>query len=178
MHIDRLFRRALQVASATAGAAALALCANGLAQAQPVAGAGQLGLSLAALQAAYPSLQRLPHPVVAPRGLRGQWRLTDTLLAGLPFETTFFFSGQRVLRIEQVHVDDAQACAPQQAFAAVVNATGLGYGAGSSGFGPTGVDAFGTSGAADVSAHLRMTGAGCAIRVVYKPTVLKDGSTL
>jgi hypothetical protein len=120
----------------------------------------------------------MARPVLAPHGLRGQWRLADAQVAGLSFETTFFFQGQRVQRIEQTRVEPAQPCAQQDEFTAVVTATGLQYGAGSAGFGPQGVDAFGTVGDADVSAHLQASAASCAIRIVYKPTVLRDASTL
>jgi len=177
----RPLRRTARLAAcallALGGAHAVQAQAQAQAEPQAVAavqaGPAQLGMTLAELQAVYPSLERMPRPVMAPHGLRGQWRLTDTLVAGLPFETIFFFRGQRVQRIEQLGAEEAQPCAPQQAFAAVVNATGLGYGGGQSG-----MDAFGTAGGADVSAHLQITSAACAIRVVYKPTVLKDGSTL
>lgn len=149
-----------------------------VAQAQPAADAGALGMTLAELQAAYPSLQRMARPVIAPHGLRGQWRLADTQVAGLSFETTFFMQGQRVQRIEQLRIDSAPPCAQQEEFAAVVSATGLQYGGGLTGFASTGVDAFGTAGAADVSAHLQVSASTCSIRIVYKPTVLKDASTL
>jgi len=145
------------------------------AQAQPAADAAPLGMTLAELQAAYPGLQRMARAVVAPHGLRGQWRLADAQVAGLSFETTFFFQGQRVQRVEQLRAGAAQPCSQQEEFAAVVQATGLQFG---SGFGPQGVDAFGTVGEADVSAHLQATAASCAIRIVYKPTVLRDASTL
>ncbi len=135
-------------------------------------------MTLPELQATYPSLQRLARPVVAPHGLRGQWRLADTEVAGLPFETTFFLQGQRVQRVEQLRVDEAQPCAKQQEFASVVSATGLQYGGGLTGFASTGVDAFGTVAGADVSAHLQTSAGTCSIRVVYKPTVLRDASTL
>ena len=170
--------RPLRLAVRVALSALLAVASAHAALAQPVAGPAQLGMTLAELQSAYPSLQRLARPVVAPRGLRGQWRLTDTVVAGLPFETIFFFQGPRVQRIEQVRAEEAQPCAPQDEFAAVVNATGLGFGGGQGGFGASGMDAFGTAGGADVSAHLQISGGSCAIRVVYKPTVLKDGSAL
>ncbi|MDB5849513.1 MAG: hypothetical protein JWP29_3265 [Rhodoferax sp.] len=149
-----------------------------LAHAEPAADAAPLGMTLAELQAAYPALQRMAHPVVAPHGLRGQWRLTDTQVAGLAFETTFFFQGQRVQRIEQLRADAAPPCTQQGEFGAVVSATGLQYGAGSAGFAPQGLDAFGTVGDADVSAHLQASAGSCAIRIIYKPTVLRDASTL
>jgi len=168
----------LSRASANALAAFFAATAFSTAHAQPVANASQLGMTLPELQAAYPSLQRVARPTVAPHGLRGQWRLADTRIAGLPFETTFFFQGQRVQRIEQLRVDDTQPCAQKTEFATVVSATGLQYGGGLSGMAPTSLDAFGTAGDADVSAHLQVSAAMCSIRVVYKPTVLRDASTL
>ncbi|WP_157900330.1 hypothetical protein [Rhodoferax koreensis] len=169
--------------STSAGACALAVflsatTAWSMARAQPAADAAALGMTLAELQAAYPTLQRVARPVVAPHGLRGQWRLDDRQIAGLPFETTFFMQGQRVQRIEQLRIDTSQPCAQQDEFSAVVHATGLQYGGGVTGFASTGVDAFGTVGDADVSAHLQVSAAMCSIRVVYKPTVLRDASTL
>lgn len=148
------------------------------AHAQTTAGAGQLGMTLNELRAAYPSLQRVARPVVAPHGLRGQWQVADSQVAGLPFETTFYMQGQRVQRIEQLRTGAAQPCAQQDEFSAVVGATGLQYGGGLTGFASTGIDAFGTVGAADVSAHLQVSAERCSIRIVYKPTALKDASTL
>ena len=154
---------------------ALSFCLCAPAHAEPAVDAAPLGMTLAELQAAYPTLQRMARPVLAPHGLRGQWRLADAQVAGLSFETTFFFQGQRVQRIEQLRVDAAQPCTQQDEFAAVVNATGLRYGAG---VGPQGMDAFATVGDADVSAHLQASSAACSIRIVYKPTLLRDASTL
>ena len=156
----------------------VSLCALTSAQAEPASDAASLDMTLAELQAAYPTLQRMARPVIAPHGLRGQWRLAETQVAGLPFETTFFFQGARVQRIEQLRSDLPGPCAPEGEFAAVVRATGLQDGAGGMGLAPQGLDAFGTVGDADVSAHLQASAGACAIRIVYKPTVLRDASTL
>ena len=157
---------------------AISFCLCAAARAQAAVDAAPLGMTLGELQAAYPALQRMARPVVAPHGLRGQWRLAETQVAGLSFETTFFIQGQRVQRIEQVRVDAAQPCAQQDEFAAVVKAAGLQYGASSAGLSPQGMDAFGAVGDADVSAHLQASSAACSIRIVYKPTQLRDASTL
>ncbi len=133
-----------------------------------------LGLSLAELRETLPGLERLARPVVAPRGLRGQWRLAGTSLVGQPFDSVFYLRGQKVERIEQVR-SAAAPCSEDATFRNVVQSMALDYGSV-----PNGMDAFGISadGTVDVAAHLQISADACVIRVVYQPRVLKDASTL
>ncbi len=133
-----------------------------------------LGLTLPELRDTMPGLERLARPVMAPRGLRGQWRLAGTSLVGQPFDSVFFLRGQKVERIEQVRNVPAP-CTEDVTFRNVVQSMGLDYGSV-----PNGLDAFGVTadGAADVAAHLQVSAEACVIRVVYQPRVLKDASTL
>lgn len=133
-----------------------------------------LGLTLAELREAVPGLERLARPLVAPRGLRGQWRLAGTSVAGQPFDSVFFLRGQKVERIEQVRSVPAP-CSEDGTFRAAVQSMGLDYGSV-----PNGLDAFGVlaDGTVDVAAHLQASAEACVIRVVYQPRVVKDASTL
>lgn len=164
--------------------ASLVLCsAMGLGCAAPALAQGvsktatldqTLGLTLAELREAVPGLERLARPVVAPRGLRGQWHLAGTSLVGQPFDSVFYLRGQKVERIEQVRNVSAP-CAEDTTFRNVVQSMALDYGSV-----PNGLDAFGVSadGTVDVAAHLQISTDACVIRVVYQPRVLKDASTL
>jgi hypothetical protein len=133
-----------------------------------------LGMTLAELRETMPGLERLARPVVAPRGLRGQWRLAGTSLVGQPFDSVFYLRNQKVERIEQVR-SAAVPCNEDSTFRNVVQSLGLGYGSV-----PNGMDAFGVTGdgLADVAAHLQTSAEACVVRVVYQPRVVKDASTL
>lgn len=60
-----------------------------------------LGLSLPALQARLPQLQRATPPVRGPRGLRGTRVARGDFWQGFALQSTFYFRNQNVVRIEQ-----------------------------------------------------------------------------
>ena len=93
-----------QLKLARAAFFAWALCCS-VAMAQDAIDVAQLGALLgadeAAVQQAYPELRKTARPLPGPRGTRGLWSLSDSAVAGMKFETVFYFKARRLERIEQ-----------------------------------------------------------------------------
>jgi hypothetical protein len=72
-----------------------------------------LGADEAAVQQAYPDLRKTARPLPGPRGTRGLWSLSDTVVAGMTFETVFYFKARRLERIEQRKLVAPSECGRQ-----------------------------------------------------------------
>ena len=143
-----------------------------------------LGADEAQLQTAFPNAQRLGKPRPGPRGLRGQWAVPSTALAGMPFEATFFFKNKQVQRIEQAWNAAGSACEEDRAFTPLSRNLQARYGSQpvlASGSGEGGeqlLSAVWTRDDLEVVAHFARTAARCTVRVVYQSRVTKDASEL
>ncbi|MGI4778063.1 MAG: hypothetical protein ACRYGA_08075 [Janthinobacterium lividum] len=63
-----------------------------------------LGMTPDGLRAALPTVERVARPVRIAGGLAGNWRGRPDMVAGLPFEPTFYFAGNALRRVEWVAV--------------------------------------------------------------------------
>ena len=72
-----------------------------------------MGTDEAALQQTFPDLRKTARPMPGPHGTRGLWTLSDELVAGMKFDTVFFFKARRLERIEQRRLLAPQICAKQ-----------------------------------------------------------------
>ncbi len=160
-----------------------------LASLAPVAGKAQaapldslLGADEAGLQAALPQAHKLAKPRLGPRGLRGQWAVPGTVLAGLPFEAVFFFRNKQVQRIEQLWSASGTACGGQARFDTLSQALQSRFGspvlASASDGGELQLSAAWTQQASEVVAHFSKGTTHCALRVVYQAREAKDASEL
>jgi hypothetical protein len=138
-----------------------------------------LGTDEAALQQTFPELHKTTRPVMGPHGTRGLWALSDELVAGLKFETVFFFKAQRLERIEQRRLLSPQVCAKQfdQLIASLEARMG------------TAVHSSESSGDANRSAAWSMetyriaafqtpANGSCTVMVVHEPLIAKDAAEL
>jgi hypothetical protein len=93
-----------------------ALCCS-VAMAQNTMDVAQLGALLgadeSAVQQAYPDLRKAARPLPGPRSTRGLWSLSDTVVAGMTFETVFYFKARRLERIEQRKLVAPSECGRQ-----------------------------------------------------------------
>lgn len=165
-------------------ASALLVCAAPLTSwAQAPALDGLLGTDEAGLLAAVPQAQRLSKPRLGPRGLRGQWVASPSVLAGLPFEAVFFFRNKQLQRVEQLWSATGAACGEQNSFTPLNLALQSRFGAnpvlasGGEG-GEQQVSAAWTQEASEVVAHYSRSAARCTLRVVYQAREAKDASEL
>lgn len=167
-----------------------ACCSLAAAQAHTPWPNADFGSTEAELRGVLPGLERNTRPPLGPRGERGLWMLPDAQLAGLPFQTTFYFKAGRLHRVEQVHVGPAPACqvsptagtsptdvsawlsTMRERYGAETGANDSLYG------GMSRQSAAWVDGDTDITADWSAGSSGCTIRVAYKPRVLKDGSEL
>jgi hypothetical protein len=156
----------------------LFLAAAGAVQAQALPAGVRLGMSAAELQAVLPALQRVPRPQRLAGGLAGTWHGAPGLVAGLPLETTWFFGGARLRRVEFTAGAQDPADPGAGAFDDIV---AWGRGA----FGPELASRDNGSEIAawvdgDMDVYAQRTGDAhrASVRLVYKARVLKDASEL
>ena len=106
-------------------ALSLVLTSN-LAFAEPAVNEDLLGLSVPALMGAFESINKVKKPQRSPRGERGLLRLPGTELAGINFETIFYFRDGVLTRIEQRRASSDSDC--DAAFNAVLSTLNSRYG--------------------------------------------------
>ncbi len=161
--------------------AALALCA---AHAQTPWPNVTHGMSEAEVQAALPAAQALRRPVSGPRGLRGLLVMPGTPVAGIPFDTTFFFRDRRLQLVEQLYISTQPGCDAKPAFGALVAQLHGRYGQEltandtAAGAGGANVTSSWVAGDTDVVASIAESAARCSIRLIYRERVLKDADEL
>jgi hypothetical protein len=168
---------------AAAAAGALWLLCVHMADAQSLWGPAQAGMTPGELKAAVPQVERSRRPDRLPNGLRGTWTLSETPLAGEKYETVFYFKDDRLQQVAQTHASTQQACDLRPAFEALLSRMRASYGLElaaddrqNSGFGTQ--TASWVANEVDIAATLSTLPNRCAIRVSYKPRLLKDASAL
>ncbi|MCJ0764928.1 hypothetical protein [Variovorax terrae] len=152
--------------------------------AQALWGAAAYGMTEAELQAALPAVQRLRKPERLAGGTRGLWVLPETPLAGASFETVFYFNKNRQLQqVEQRLAAPQPQCGTKPVFEELVaslrqlHGPELAAGDRPDG-GPASSVASWVAGDLDIIASHTEAASRCAIRVIYKPRLLKDASEL
>jgi hypothetical protein len=160
----------------------LALCTTATAQ-TPWGNVNQ-GMTEAELQAALPAVQPLRRAIPGPHGLRGLWALPHTPVAGIPFDTTFYFRDRRLQQVEQLYINTQPTCDARASYAALVNELSARYGkqltANDSAAGGAGMNISSTwvTGDTDVVASIAESAARCSIRLIYRERVVKDADAL
>ncbi len=157
-------------------AAACLACATVHAQALPPG--VQIGMSADALQAALPTVERVARPQRLPGGLAGSWRLAPTMLAGLPFEATFYFAGSTLRRVEYVAAAQIEPDRGAGAFAQLLEWGRAAFGPEVGARDPGNAYASWVSGDTDVYAQHVDEPRRASVRLVYKARQLKDGGEL
>lgn len=146
------------------------------AQALPVG--VQIGMTADALQSALPAVERVARPQRLPGGLVGNWRLAPTMLAGLPFEATFYFSGGALKRVEYLAATQAEPDRGASAFAQLLDWGRAAFGPEVGARDPGSAYASWVSGDTDVYAQHVDDPRRASVRLVYKARQLNDGSAL
>jgi hypothetical protein len=154
------------------------LAASGAAQAQALPAGVRLGMTAGELQSVLPALERVARPQRLAGGLAGTWHGAPGLVAGLPFETTWFFAGAQLRRVEFAANTQGQRDLGAGAFDEIV-AWGRGV------FGPelasrdNGSEiAAWVDGDTDVYVQHVADALRASVRLVYKARVVKDASEL
>ncbi|WP_256353882.1 hypothetical protein [Variovorax sp. dw_308] len=154
------------------------LAATGAAHAQALPAGVRLGMTAAELQAVLPTLERVPRPQRLAGGLAGAWHGAPGLVSGLPLETTWYFGGAQLKRVEFTANAQDRADLGADAFNEIV---AWGRGA----FGPelasrdSGSEiASWVDGGMDVYVQRVGDAHRASVRLVYKARVLKDGAEL
>lgn len=106
-------------------ALSLVLTSN-LALAEPAVNEDLLGLSVPALMGTFESINKVKKPQRSPRGERGLLKLPGTELAGINFETIFYFRDGVLTRIEKRRASTDRDC--DAAYTAVLSTLNSRYG--------------------------------------------------
>jgi hypothetical protein len=159
-------------------AGALALAASGPLCAQSLPPGVHLGMSAEELRAVLPDAQRVRRPQRLAGGLAGDWRAAPTVVAGLPFEPTFFFAGSVLRRIEWVASAESLPDRGAEAFAELLAWGRAQFGAETASHDPGSAYAAWVGSDADVYAQHVDEAHRAVLRLVYKARQLKDASEL
>lgn len=158
--------------------AAFFLIAMAAAHGQALPSGVRLGMSVEALQAAVPGVERVHRPQRLAGGLAGNWHAAPTTLAGLTFEPVFFFASGELRRVEWVAAAEAQPDLGAATFAELVAW-------GRSRFGPELVSndpgsayAAWVDGDTDVYVQRTSDPRHASVRLVYKARQVRDASEL
>ena len=154
----------------------------------PVARAGStivdgslLGIDEAGLQQLLPTVRKTTKPVVGPHGVRGLWTLPDEALAGMSFETIFFFRGHKLERIEQRRSVPSSQCSQQFDHLTATLEVRLGAAVRSSEMSisePANRSAAWSLEAFRTAAFQILNASACTLMLVHEPLDTRDGSSL
>jgi hypothetical protein len=142
-----------------------------------------LGLDEGQLKSAVIGVSRLNKAVQGPRGLRGTWKVLDTQLANLHFDSIFFTRSGRIERIEQQSESIDPGCAEQNFYDVLVLEMAKKYGTAimaedrSSGPRPHQSFAWGRADF-DVLMHIWRSPSRCSVLIVHGSHVEKDSNEL
>ena len=138
-----------------------------------------LGADEATLQQALPDLRKLPRPVSGLRATRGTWVLRDDTVAGLKFDTVFYFRARRLERIEQRSLTTPELCANQFDRVTAELDSHMGAGVRSSELPESGTrSAAWSMETYRVSAFQLPASGSCTVLLVHEPIDTKDASEL
>ncbi|CAN7449549.1 hypothetical protein [Variovorax paradoxus] len=159
-------------------AASAAVFAAGALHAQALPPGVRLGMTAVELQAAMPTIERVPRPQRLAGGLVGGWQGAPVSMAGLVFEPTFFFADSQLRRVEYLASASAVPDGGAAAFAELLRWGRAAFGAELASNDPGSAYAAWTHEDADVYLqHVRDARRG-GVRLVYKARQLRDGSEL
>ncbi len=120
-------------------------------------------------------------PAPGPRGVRGLWTLPNDVLAGMPFETIFFFRSHKLERIEQRRLVPLGQCNQQFDYLTSALETRLGVAVRSSetgADGPSNRSAAWSLEAFRTAAFQILSGGACTLMLVQEPLDSRDASSL
>lgn len=142
-----------------------------------------LGMDEFQLATLLPDIKRLARPRLGPRGERGRWVASKTMLFGLPFDTTYFTRNGRIARIEKVWTAAESGCVDGFSFEGVVDKLRAEYGGGQVSNAPMESESVQQSAVwvvdeAQMSLHTEVSPTKCSTRLVFQPRLVKDGSEL
>lgn len=147
-----------------------------------VADESALGLSDAALRAAFADLQAPRRPVLGPDGIRAQWLLPAAPWFGRSFSAAFFLRGNRVVRVERRWHSVEALCQQQSAYADLLTGLSAKYGPALSSNDSAHDDRQRSAAWAPpgflVLAYFRASAGQCSARVVYELSDVRDASEL
>lgn len=138
----------------------------------------RLGMSADELRAALPDVERVQRPQRLAGGLSGNWRAPPSVLAGLLFETTFFFAGGDLQRVESVAALQAESDRGAAAFAQLLDWGRSSFGPEAGARDPGSAYASWVSGDTDIYLQHVDSPQRATVRLVYKARQRKDGSAL
>jgi hypothetical protein len=138
-----------------------------------------LGTDEATLQQSFPQLHKAARPVPGPHGTRGLWMLSDELVAGLKFDTVFFFKARRLERIEQRRELAPQVCAKQFDQLTALLETRMGNAVRSSDLsGDANRSAAWSIETYRLAAFQTLANGSCTVMLVHEPLIAKDAAEL
>lgn len=142
-----------------------------------------LGMDEFQLAILLPDIKRLARPQLGPRGERGRWVASKTILFGLPFDTTYFTKNGRIARVEKVWTAADSSCARRFSVDGVIEKLRAEYGTGQVSNAPPDNESVRQSAVwvvdeAQMSLYTDVSPAMCSMRIVFQPRLVKDGSEL
>lgn len=136
------------------------------------------GMTVDELQAVQPAVQRVKRPQHLAGGLSGSWRGEPVVVAGLPFDLTFFFADTKLRRVEFLASVQPQTASSAAAFRAIVNWGRGVFGPESGSTDPSGKYAAWVTGDVDVYAQSAFSPLRENVRLVYKEQDHRDDRNL
>lgn len=142
-----------------------------------------LGMDESTLLSQVPEVKPVLKPLLGPRGERGRWQLSQTLLFGVPFDTIFYMKNGRVTRIEKLWSTTNATCAGGLFAEDMLGKLRAEYGEGLASNMPGRNESPPQSAVwavddAQLSMHTEVSLTKCSTRLVLQPRIVKDGSEL
>jgi len=159
----------------------LLLLAHGAWAGATIVDGSLLGIDEAGLQQLLPTIRKTAKPAPGPRGVRGLWTLPNDMLAGMPFETIFFFRSHKLERIEQRRLVPLGQCSQQFDYLTSALEMRLGAAVRSSETGtsaPANRSAAWSLEAFRTAAFQMPSGSACTLMLVQEPLDSRDASSL
>lgn len=172
MHFTLLAKRLLPI-----GCLSICLSAPAL-HAQALPSGVHFGMTIDELQAVQPAVQRVIKPQHLAGGLSGNLRGDPVVVAGLPFDLTFFFADRKLRRIEFLASVQPQTDSGTTAFKAIVEWGRGVFGPESGSSDPSGKYAAWVAGDVDVYAQSASSPLRENVRLVYKAQEHRDDRNL
>lgn len=142
-----------------------------------------LGIEEAQLKTKFPDVKQVARPQLGPRGERGRWVASGTILFGIPFETIFYIKSGQIVRIEKLRTETSLGCGESIAADGIFEKLQAQYGRGqvsNSLMEDTSVPlvAVWVVDGIQISLHTDVTPTKCSTRLIFQHRIVKDGSEL
>ncbi|MBO9516026.1 MAG: hypothetical protein J7549_18065 [Variovorax sp.] len=170
--------RALRARASRLLAAGAFACAAAAVHAQALPPDVHLGMTAQELQAALPSVERVPRPARLSGGLLGSWRGEPALMAGMMFKPTFYFAEGQLRRVEYEASAQGLTDGGEAAFSALLNWGRDAFGAELAAVDPGSASAAWSRGELDVVLQRTGDAHRANLRLIYKQRQLRDASEL